>query len=275
MSTARVRRHERRNRRSETAARMLTSLPLIAVALVLVIPGGLIFTLGVFVAGCIGMHELYAMYHRTHPARLAGFMALGGLLFAALYGGPPQILLATVAALPLVFALTLIQRQPSVGGLAITLLGIYWIGLALAHAVLLRRLPHGEGIVIDVLVGAFLGDTGAYIGGHLFGEHALAPTISPGKTVEGLLIGMLFAVGGVWLAARFQQEWLTSSHALMLGLGVALVGPVGDLFESFLKREAHVKDSGWLFGPHGGVLDRLDAVLFAVVVGYYIWNAYT
>jgi phosphatidate cytidylyltransferase len=85
---------------------------------------------------------------------------------------------------------------------------------------------------------------------------------------------MLCAVAAVWLAGRFQQEWLSTKHALLLGLGVAIAGPLGDLFESFLKREAHVKDSGWLFGPHGGILDRLDAVLFAVVVGYYIWNAY-
>jgi phosphatidate cytidylyltransferase len=252
----------------------VTALPAIAVALFLVIEGGLIFTAGVFIVGAVGMHELYGMYARTHPARLAGFLALAGLLLAALYGAPAQVLLATVAALPLVFALILVQRHPSIGGFAITLLGIYWIGLALAHAVLLRRLPHGEAIVIDVLVGAFLGDTGAYVGGHLFGEHALAPRISPEKTVEGLLIGMLCAIGGVWLASRFQQEWLPTNHALLLGLGVAIAGPLGDLFESFLKREAHVKDSGWLFGPHGGVLDRLDAVLFAVVVGYYIWNAY-
>jgi phosphatidate cytidylyltransferase len=274
MSTARARRHARRHQRSETTARLLIALPLIAVTVVLVVAGGLVFTGGVFIVGCIAMHELFAMYDRAHPVRLAGFIALAGLLLAALYGGPSQVLLVTVAALPLLFGLTLMQRRPSVGGMALALLGIYWIGLALAHAVLLRGLPHGEEIVIDVLVGAFLGDTGAYVGGHLFGEHALAPTISPGKTLEGLLIGMLCAVGGVWLASRFQQEWLSTNHALVLGLGIALAGPVGDLFESFLKRDAGVKDSGWLFGPHGGILDRLDAVLFAVVAGYYIWNAY-
>lgn len=274
MSTVRARRHERRNQRAETLTRMLVALPLIAIALILVLAGGLVFVVGVFVVGCLGMHELYAMYNRTRPVRLAGFIALAGLLLAAYYGTPSQVLLVTVAALPVLFGLALTQRQPSVAGLAITLLGIYWIGLALAHAVLLRQLPHGGEILIDVLVGTFLGDTGAYVGGHLFGEHPLAPRISPGKTLEGLLIGMLCAVAGVWVAGRFQQEWLSSSHALMLGIGVALVGPVGDLFESFLKREADVKDSGRIFGPHGGVLDRLDAVLFAVVVGYYIWNAY-
>jgi phosphatidate cytidylyltransferase len=255
------------------SARVLAALPAIAFALFIVIEGGAIFTLGIFVLGAICMHELYAMYDRAHPVRLAGLLGLAGLLLAALYGGPPQVLLAAVAVLPVLFGLTLVQRRPSVGGMAVTLLGIYWIGLALAHAVLLRGLPHGEGIVIDVLVGTFLGDTGAYLGGRLFGSRPLAPTISPSKTVEGLLIGMLCAVVAVWLAGRY-QDWLPGTHALVLGIGVALAAPVGDLFESFVKREASIKDSGRLFGAHGGALDRLDAVLFTAVVGYYIWQAY-
>jgi phosphatidate cytidylyltransferase len=205
--------------------------------------------------------------------RLAGFLALAALLAAALYGGQYQILLVAVCALPTLFALALLQRRPGLGGILITLLGIYWIGFALAHAVLLRGLPHGLGIVIDVLVGTFLGDTGAYLGGRLFGRRPLAPSISPGKTAEGLVIGMAFAVLGVWLAGRY-QDWLPTSHSLVLGLGVALAAPVGDLFESFVKREAGTKDSGRLFGAHGGALDRLDAVLFTAVVGYYIWAAY-
>jgi len=263
-----------REERSDLGARTMTAIPAIAFALFIVIEGGLIFTAGVFVLGCICMHELFAMYERAHPARLAGYLALAGLLAAALYGDQFQVLLVMVAALPLLFALTLLAPRPSVGGMAVTLLGIYWIGLAFAHAVLLRGLPHGLGIVIDVLVGTFLGDTGAYLGGHLFGRRPLAPGISPNKTVEGLVIGMLFAVLGVWIAGRY-QEWLPGSHALVLGVGVALAAPIGDLFESFVKREARTKDSGGLFGPHGGALDRLDAVMFAAVVGYYIWSAYS
>jgi phosphatidate cytidylyltransferase len=260
-------------RRSDLGARVLVAIPLVALALFLVIEGGLIFTAGVFVLGCICMHELYGMYERAHPVRLAGFIALAGLLLAALYGSQFQVLLAAVAALPVLFGLTLLQRHPSVAGLAVTLLGIYWIGFGFAHAVLLRGLPHGEGIVIDVLVGTFLGDTGAYLGGRLFGKRPLAPSISPNKTVEGLAIGMLCAVLGVWFAGRY-QEWLPGTHALVLGLGVAVFAPIGDLFESFVKREAGAKDTGRLFGAHGGVLDRLDAVLFTAVVGYYIWSAY-
>jgi len=266
-------RSERRGR-SELNARILTAIPAIAVALFLVIEGGVVFALGLLVLGGVCMHELYAMYAHARPVRLGGLIALAGLLAAALYGDQFQVLLVAVAALPLVFGLTLLQPRPSVGGLALTILGIYWIGFALAHAVLLRGLPHGLGIVIDVLVGTFLGDTGAYLGGRMFGRRPLAPHISPNKTVEGLVIGMLFAVLGVWIAGRY-QEWLPGTHALVLGLGVAVVAPVGDLFESFIKREARIKDSGGLFGPHGGALDRLDAVLFTAVASYYIWAAYT
>jgi phosphatidate cytidylyltransferase len=273
MSALRARRYARRNQRSELAARTLTALPAIALALFLVIEGGPIFAVGVFLAGCLGMHELFSMYERARPVRLAGFLGLAGLLAAALYGSPATVLLVAVATLPVLFLLTLLQAQPSAGGLGLTLLGIFWIGLALAHVVMLRGMAHGGAIVFDVLLGAFLGDTGAYIGGRLFGEHRLAPRVSPGKTVEGLAIGAICAVGGVWLASRF-QEWLPSDHALTLGLAVAAVGPIGDLFESFLKRDARVKDSGGVFGPHGGVLDRLDAVLFAVVAGYYVWSIY-
>jgi len=230
-----------RGDRSDLGARVVTAIPAIAVALFLVIEGGAVFALGLFVLGCVCMHELFAMYQRAHPVRLAGYLALAGLLAGALYGSRYQVLLAAVCSLPVLFLLTLLQRTPSLGGLLVTLLGIYWIGFALAHAVLLRQLPHGLGIVIDVLVGTFLGDTGAYLGGRLFGRY---------------------------------QDWLPTSHALVLGVAVALAAPLGDLFESFVKREAGVKDSGSLFGAHGGALDRLDAVLFTAVVGYYVWAAY-
>ncbi len=259
--------------RSDLWARVAVAVPAIALAIFLVVAGGLVFAVGLIVLGGLCLHELFEMYERAHPIRLAGFLGLAGLLIAAEYGSQYQILLVAMAFVPVLFFLTLAQRHPSVGGMSITILGLYWIGFALAQAVLLRRLPHGGGVVVDVLVGTFLGDTGAYFGGRLFGTRPLAPRISPNKTVEGLLIGMLTAVIGVWLASRY-QDWFGGTHALLLGLGVAVAGPVGDLFESFIKREAGTKDTGRVFGAHGGALDRLDAVLFTAVVGYYIWSAW-
>jgi phosphatidate cytidylyltransferase len=126
--------------------------------------------------------------------------------------------------------------------------------------------------VIDVLVGTFLGDTGAYLGGRWFGTRRLSPRISPNKTVEGLLIGLLTAVLFTW-AAGLYQDWLTHGQALILGAAVGVVAPLGDLFESAVKRDAGTKDAGGLFGAHGGALDRLDAAFFSLVTGYYVWLA--
>ena len=136
---------------------------------------------------------------------------------------------------------------------------------------LLRELPpnsHGLGLVIDVLVGTFIGDTSAYFVGRAFGRTPLAPLISPNKTVAGLVGGVVGGTLAFWFAGLY-QDWLSGVDAILIGLSVALVAPIGDLFESAIKRDLQVKDTGRFFGAHGGVLDRLDAVFFTVVVGYY------
>ena len=125
--------------------------------------------------------------------------------------------------------------------------------------------------MLDVLIGTFLGDTGAYFGGRLFGHRPLAPAISPKKTVEGLFLGMIVAILAVFVAGLYENPYMTSTDALALGVAVAILGPIGDLFESLIKRDAGTKDAGTLFGAHGGALDRLDAVMFTIVGGYYVW----
>ncbi len=271
-SRRRATRRRRRNSGSDLGARIVAALPAIAFAIFIVVQGGLVFVVGLLALGLYCLHELYAMFDRAHPARLAGFLALGGMLLGAHYGGRQDMLLALALAVPLTFALVTAQPRGGAPAISVTLLGVSWIALAFGHAVLLRDLPHGDGIVIDVLVGTFLGDTGAYLGGRAFGARALAPRVSPNKTVEGLAVGMVTAIAAVWFAGLY-QDWLSGSQALLLGLAVAVVGPIGDLFESYLKRDAGTKDTGRLFGAHGGALDRLDAVLFTAVAGYYVWLA--
>jgi phosphatidate cytidylyltransferase len=273
-SARRSRRRSRRNRGSDLGSRVLAAIPAILFAIFIVVEGGLIFALGVAAFGIVCLAELYGLLDRAHPVKLAGFVTLIALVLAAEYGSQFQILLVTVAALPFLFGLVLVgpRRRGATAAMAATVLGIYWIGLAIAHAVLLRELPHGDAIVVDVLVGTFVGDTGAYIGGRMFGRRPLAPEISPNKTVEGLAIGMVVAIAAVWFAGLY-QDWLSGTDALILGLGVALAAPLGDLFESLIKRDMQAKDTGRLFGPHGGALDRLDAALFTIPVGYYIWVA--
>ncbi len=252
--------------------RIAVGIPAAALALLFVVLGGAPFTAFVVVFGLISLHELYGMYPQAHPSRLAGFAGLIGLLVAADLGDRDQMVLVLVCLVPLTFGLTLLQPRGGAPAIAVTLLGVSWIGVALAHAVLLRELPDGRDLIILVMVGTFVGDTGAYLGGRQFGHTPLAPAISPNKTIEGLVVGVVVAVAAVWFAGLY-MDWLSGTDALILGAAIAVVAPVGDLFESYLKRDAGTKDTGVVFGAHGGALDRLDALFFSVVVTYYVWNA--
>jgi phosphatidate cytidylyltransferase len=234
--------------------------------------GGALFLALLFVVGALAMAELYRLTARARPLPLAGYLALAGLLLAAYYGAQFQIVLVFVASVPLMFLLALVrpERENISWGIAVTLLGITWIGLALAHAVLLRDLPHGGALVADVLIGTFIGDTCAYVGGRAWGQRLLAPAISPNKTLEGLLVGIVGGTLAFWGFEVAYQQFMRGTHALVIGFAVALAAPLGDLFESLVKRDLDVKDTGRVFGAHGGALDRLDAVLFTVVTAYYV-----
>jgi phosphatidate cytidylyltransferase len=266
-------RGKQRSSGSELLTRTLIAIPAAIVVIVFVDLGGLAFALFMIAIGWACLHELYRMLHRWRPVTVVGFASVAAMVLAARYGGLRDLLEVAVATVPVLFVFVVARGQGhATVAIAGTLLGVYWIGLAVTHGELLRGLPHGKGVVIDVLVGTFVGDTGAYLGGRLFGRRLLAPQISPNKTMEGLFCGMLAAIVAVFLAGLF-QTWLTRGDALLLGLTVAVLGPIGDLFESLVKRDAGAKDAGSLFGPHGGALDRVDAALFTVVAGYYVWFA--
>jgi phosphatidate cytidylyltransferase len=252
---------------------VLAALPAIAFVILITARGGLVFVAGLFVVGMVCLAELYKLMGRARPVPLAGYIALLGLLLAAHYGDQFQILLVFVAAVPLTFFLAVARprRENVAWGISATLFGITWIALALSHAVLLRELPHGGALVVDVLIGTFVGDTCAYIGGRAWGQRPLAPRISPNKTVEGLLVGILGGTLAFWgFHVAYQDAFLGGVHALVMGFAISIAAPVGDLFESLIKRDLDVKDTGTIFGPHGGALDRLDAVFFTAVTGYYM-----
>jgi phosphatidate cytidylyltransferase len=266
----------RRNTGSDLGRRILVAIPAIAFAITIVYFGGAVFACGALALGLVCIHELFTMLERMRPVRLAGFVGIIGLVVAAGLGDEGSVLLALVAFLPVLFFLTVASplRERITLSLAATVLGVYWIGLALAHAVLLRDLDHGGALVFMVLLGTFAGDTGAYLGGRAFGTRKLAPRISPNKTWEGLGIGIAVCVLVVWYTSRtYDGNWIGGTQGLALGLAVALSAPVGDLFESLIKRDVGTKDTGGLFGVHGGALDRLDAALFSLIAGYHVWLA--
>jgi phosphatidate cytidylyltransferase len=162
------------------------------------------------------------------------------------------------------------RRENVSYGIAVTYLGILWVGLALVHAIFLRELDHGGALILDTLFAVFLGDTCAYFAGREFGRTRLAPRISPNKTMEGLIAGILGATFIFWFfGLAYHHEWFAGNDRLWIGAAIAVAAPVGDLFESMLKRDLGVKDTGRFFGSHGGVLDRLDAALFALPAAYY------
>jgi phosphatidate cytidylyltransferase len=265
-------RRRRRGLQGETAKRVLVVLPWIAFAIAIIVAGGLVFTAAMIGLGIVALREFAAMARRYRPLILPAYLAVAALVVAAHFGTAFNILYVLAATFPLLFAFgaRAEHREGITASIGVTLLAVVWIGIPLAHAVLIRELPHhGAGLLVDVLVGTFVTDTAAYATGRAFGSHKITPNLSPNKTLEGLIGGFVIGTMGFWFAGLY-QDWLTGIDALLIGAAVAAVAPIGDLFESMLKRDLDTKDTGTLFGPHGGLLDRLDAVFFTVVVGYYL-----
>jgi phosphatidate cytidylyltransferase len=267
------RRRRRSGRRSgETAKRILFAIPAIVFAIAITVAGGLVFTIAMIAVAVLCLREYLTMTAAVRPIQRAAYIAVPALILAAHFGTAFNVLLILAAAFPVLFLFGADRhhRDGITMSMGVTLLGIIWIGIPLVHAVLLRDLPdHGAALLIDVLVGTFAADTGAYATGRMFGSHKIAPSLSPNKTLEGLIGGFLIGTMAFWFAGLY-QDWLSGVDALIIGAAVAAIAPVGDLFESMLKRDLGTKDTGRLFGPHGGILDRLDAVFFTVVVGYYL-----
>ena len=258
--------------RGETAKRILFAVPWIIVTIAITVAGGLVFTVAMIGVGALCLREFFGLTHKFRPVQRAAYVVVPALVLAAHFGTAFNVLLVLAAAFAVLFLFGADRhhRDGITTSMGVTLLGIVWIGIPLVHAVLLRDLPdHGAALLIDVLVGTFAADTGAYATGRMFGSRKIAPNLSPNKTLEGLLGGFLIGTMAFWFAGLY-QDWLSGVDALIIGAAVAAIAPVGDLFESMLKRDLDIKDTGTLFGPHGGILDRLDAVFFTIVVGYYL-----
>ena len=261
---------------SETTARVVVAIPWLIFAIAIVGIGGLVFTLAMIVLAVLGLREFFRMAEPEQPFLLPAYAVAAGMVIAAHYGSAFQVVLAFAAIFPLTFVFAAARRshEAITNSVAFTVLGVAWMGLGFSHAVLLRDLPsHGGALLIDVLVATFLSDTAAYAAGRLFGTRKITPRISPNKTLEGAIGGFVGATLGFWFAGLY-QDWLTGIDALVMGMCIGVIAPIGDLFASLVKRDLEVKDTGRLFGPHGGLIDRLDAVIFTVVAGYYLSVAF-
>jgi len=185
------------------------------------------------------------------------------------------LLLTSAVVLPLIRLLSRRQKEGAFATCAWTIAGIFYVGWLLSYLVALRSLDAGRNWVFFALFTTWASDTTAFFIGRRFGRHKLAPDISPGKTWEGAIGGI---AGAVIMSILFFTPTpfhlpLVYWQAIVLSLLVSIFGQIGDLVESLLKRNMGVKDSGRLMPGHGGILDRLDSIIFAGVVVYYyvVW----
>lgn len=251
--------------------RLLVAAIGLPIGLACIILGGY-FILGLTVIlAVIGLHEYYTLLRPYRPNLLVGFMAGLATIAGAYYWGPAGLLVGVAALMILTFFWSLGGEIGAhlVGRMALTGFGVVWIAMGFAYVLLLRGLNHGMALTILMLACTIVNDTFAYFVGRAIGSHKMAPRISPKKSVEGAIGGI---IGSIVAAAvvKIYSDWLTWEMAVIFGLALGFVGQWGDLFESAVKRDFRVKDSGRILPGHGGILDRFDAVLFTGFATYWM-----
>jgi phosphatidate cytidylyltransferase len=219
----------------------------------------------------LGLHEYYTLLRPYRPNLLVGFVAGVATIVGAFYWGPTGLLVGLAALMVLTFFWSLGGELGAhlVGRMALTGFGIVWVAMGFAYVLLLRELKHGMALTILLLGCTIVNDTFAYFVGRAVGSHKMAPRISPSKSVEGAVGGIIGSVLAAVLV-KIYSPWLDWGPALLFGLVLGFVGQWGDLFESAVKRDFRVKDSGKILPGHGGILDRFDAVLFAGFFMYWM-----
>ncbi len=255
-------------------SRVLVSLVALPAVLGLVYLGGWWLYGLALGAALLALHEYAALVRPLRPLVLACYLGALLMLLGVTVGSSLWLVGGFLVSILIAFVLHGIAatRQPATVAIGSSILGTAWVGFGLAHVLLLRDLPdYGVLIAFTVLIAVFAADTIAFFAGRLLGRHKLAPVMSPGKTWEGFVAGTLAAVAAAFFALyEDRDEFLAIWEALVLGAVVALAAALGDLFESALKRDMQVKDTGRVLGGHGGVLDRIDSLLFAAPAAYYL-----
>jgi phosphatidate cytidylyltransferase len=217
--------------------------------------------------------ELYNIIQRSgfRPATLLGLCATVAVMFAAYWRGEqalPLVLVLVFITSMLWYMFEVVEARPMIN-VAVTVMAFVWVGLLGSFASLLLKSSHGKGLLLGAVLVTVASDIFAYFAGTQFGSRPLAPAVSPGKTWEGVAIGAIGAIVVGALIGVKLHPWTVSS-GLKLGVVVAVVAPIGDLCESMIKRDLHLKDSGALLPGHGGLLDRFDALLFVLPATYYL-----
>jgi phosphatidate cytidylyltransferase len=257
---------------SSFVSRVVVALVGLPVVLGAVYVGGWWLFALLAVVALVALHEYWLLARSLRPLAPAGYVGVGLGLVGAELAGVDWMLGGLMVTLALAFFLKALAdtRQAATVAISGTLMGAVWIGAGLGFLLVLREIPqHGRLALITVLLAVWAGDTFAYFGGRLIGRHKMAPTTSPKKTWEGFVVGTAATIFVAFIAL-YKQHFISNAHAIVLGVVIAIAAPLGDLFESLLKRDMDVKDTGRLLGGHGGVLDRVDALLFAGPAAYFV-----
>ena len=254
--------------------RLYTALALIpAVYLIIVHLAPWALTLLLLVVGSIALLELYKLSFPSHLSRLLMGGGLAGFAFTLTHShfsfSLSELLVGTVLVAAVTLAISAASSEHRWNDAVVILLGLLYVGFPLSTVVSTRTLSGGEWLVLFLAVVTWASDSGAYYAGTLWGKHPLLPSISPKKTIEGVLGGLVLAVGVACLAQQWFTSELSLADAVILGLLLTTAGLLGDLFESLIKRRTGVKDSGGILPGHGGMLDRLDSLLFTAPTFYY------
>ena len=259
--------------------RIASALVLGPVAVWSVVEGGWFFTVFLGAALLLGLHELFRLGRSADipvPRYSGLFLASVLVVLAALHNGRYSGLALIVASLWIVAQS--FRRPPGRGlyGLTFAVFGVaYVVGLGI-HMLWLRELPHGDRLLLLALLGTWAADAGAFFAGITWGKRPLAPAISPNKTVEGFVGGLILTVAVTVAAGHLLLPQVFSiGPAVILGVLIGVVAPIGDLLESFIKRSLGAKDTARLIPGHGGVLDRIDSLLFTVPITFYAVRLFT
>jgi phosphatidate cytidylyltransferase len=234
--------------------------------------GGWFLLALVALAGLVALHEFYRLARPLRPLVLAGYGGTAAGLLGAQVDGIAWMLggYLLTFVLAFVFAAVSETRQSTTVAVASTALGAGWIGLGLGHLILIRGFePNGRLAAITVLLTIFVSDTLAYFAGRLAGRHKMTPVVSPGKTWEGFAVGAAAGVFTTFLALYKEDLFDDTWRSLVLGAVIVAAGTLGDLFESLIKRDLGTKDTGRILLGHGGMLDRIDSLLFAAPAAYF------
>lgn len=237
------------------------------------------FTLLIALGVTLGSIEFYRMVIPDKKAQNFAYFGLPWsllLVFSPHFGNTAiiiPILITSIVGLSSIWFLFLPRQRASLSNWAWTITGVFYIGWMLSYWVELRGLINGNYWVLITLLTTFGSDTSAFLVGKTWGKHPLAPRVSPGKTQEGTIGGVAGAIATSLIFSTIFPLHISLWQVLLLGFLISCFAQLGDLVESLLKRNAGVKDSGKLIPGHGGVLDRIDSIIFSGVVVYYylIW----